>query len=563
MILHTNQYIRTIMKRNLLSLGGSAFAAFLFIFSFSSCHDEEVENVSELAYRHAYEDNFVKQYGEISPNQTWDFSSYAKRYKLNGALTRATMDDEYKSIGSRDPEGYYYVSDDITSYAKTFGEREDHKDIVHNFVLSADKACTFEVAYAYQGRSEPDFDLYYVIYQIDTGVSTRYPLFSKGEVYVNDDASYDENSVWNKLGTSWVNNDAPSTADHINVRSMPIKISVPEHSFVYFLIKITDTSTRSSGIQDDSRFGWVGDELSSIDDPYYSVGLVDIDTPANIKAIDPSYEAYLLAIDDYCMSCYHSGAIHDNMGVQDFNDVMFLIAGNVPTPGDPDNKVLKTTIAKRYMIEDLYGYDYDFNDIVVDASQTTSVPYTYVHPDSDEGSSAEGEFVVDYNNVTYSQSVTFKWQCGTLPYQIKVGNKTFGQVTDPTEVSGTSSEDQLARPATDLGGTTTPSGTTVSGLDPQYNFSANDKTTIGWDPNENNITAFIWTRGTATTASYSYNNDGIWDNGWTGVWTSEFPEKGGVPYIIAVDPNVDWMGEEESIFKAHPDWTGGDMTTGN
>ena len=95
--------MRTIMKKNLLSLGGSAFAAFLFIFSFSSCHDEEVDNTSELAYRHAYEDNFVKTYGEISPNQTWDFSTSAKYFNAATVQTRAS---EPESLAAAD--GYFY-----------------------------------------------------------------------------------------------------------------------------------------------------------------------------------------------------------------------------------------------------------------------------------------------------------------------------------------------------------------------------------------------------------------------------------------------------------------------
>ena len=113
MILHTNHYIRSIMKKNLLSLGGSAFAAFLFIFSFSSCHDEEVDNTSELAYRHAYEDNFVKLYGEISSNQTWDFSSSSKFFNA-AKVTRAT---EPASLATN---GYFYADPATIQILMTF-----------------------------------------------------------------------------------------------------------------------------------------------------------------------------------------------------------------------------------------------------------------------------------------------------------------------------------------------------------------------------------------------------------------------------------------------------------
>ncbi len=557
MILHTNHYIRTIMKKNLLSLGGSAFATFLFIFSFSSCHDEEVDNTSELAYRHAYEDNFVKQYGEINPNQTWDFSSYAKRYKLNGALTRATMDDTYKSIAQND--GYYYVPSNITTYiTDNFEERADNSGQTKAFVLNAEEECDFEVAFVYQGRSEPNYDLYAVIFYMngDTPTTEKKYLFSKGKIEASRDGSnYDE------LGTTWSGGDGPWTNPNVysSVRSKPVLIHAPKNSFIYFYIKITDPCTSDgSSVTSSHQFGWAGDELASIDTPH-TIGLVDIATPQNIKDIDPNYEAYLLAVDDFCLTCKKAGIVTDNsLNNQDFNDCMFLIAGNVPTPSTVDVGDIKTLIEKRYMIEDLYGYDYDFNDIVVDASQETVTPYTFVHPTT---SNPSGEFVVHYDRAEKTQSATIQWLCGTLPFQIGIGDYTFNQVTDPTNKTQTLAQLNGTSSST----STTPATGFTTGIDPKFKVDFDQTTTPAnpWNPSTNNITAYIWTKGTSPTASYSYSKDGIWDNGWTGVWTSEFPEKGDVPYIIAVDPNVNWMGEKESIFEAHPDWNGGDMTSGN
>lgn len=544
MILHTNHYIRTIMKKNLLSLGGSAFATFLFIFSFSSCHDEEVENVSELAYRHAYEDNFVKNYGEVNPNQTWDFSSYAKRYKLNGALTRATMDDDtYKSIATivADEKNYYQVPSDLSTFiTNRFPEHQDNASKTQAFTLMADKACSFEVAYVYQGRSEPDYDLYYAIYNLNDHSLTKTKIFSKGNVYVsNDGTSYEE------LGTTWGVSDAPSTMDYSYVRTETERIDVPANSFVYFYIKITDTSTRQSGTQDNPQFGWIGDELASIDDPH-TIGLVPITTPANIKAVDPSYEAYLLAVDDFCLTCLENNIITENhQDFQDFNDVLFLIAGNIPEPSTVEPGVIKTTISKRYMIEDLYAYDYDFNDIVVDATQLTTMHYLFYHPTK---TNPNGRFEIQSDQTTVEQSATMKHLCGTLPFQITLGNYTFGKVTDPTNEDQTMA--QLNGTATTS--TTTPAGTKVNGWEPDFTVEDQQNQPIGWVPSENNISASIITeKGTNT-------KDGLWPGEWTGAWTSQFPAAGDVPYIIAVDQTVNWRDEEVSIPK---EWIGGDMSS--
>ena len=69
-------------------------SAFFVASIVTSCHDEEVANVEELSFRHAYERNFVKTFGEINPNQTWDFSSYARRNR-NIVLTRAATVNDF------------------------------------------------------------------------------------------------------------------------------------------------------------------------------------------------------------------------------------------------------------------------------------------------------------------------------------------------------------------------------------------------------------------------------------------------------------------------------------
>ena len=49
---------------------------------------------------------------------------------------------------------------------------------------------------------------------------------------------------------------------------------------------------------------------------------------------------------------------------------------------------------------------------------------------------------------------------------------------------------------------------------------------------------------------------GVWESE-PGVWSSIFPTSGEVPYIIALDQNVDWMNE---LFHIPATWIGGDMT---
>lgn len=185
------------MKKNLLSLGGSAFAAFLLIFSFSSCHDEEVDNTSELAYRHAYEDNFVNLFGEVDPNKSWDFSTYEWQ---KTATTRAGSYTTIRNAGSNNE--YYQVPTDVLEAINT--QFPEHGIVGKNYQLkpfllqTSYSPQTFDIAYIYQGFNEPVWDLYYVIQEGTNDPNPGVKLFSKGDVLVDKQG----NGNYQKVGAS-------------------------------------------------------------------------------------------------------------------------------------------------------------------------------------------------------------------------------------------------------------------------------------------------------------------------------------------------------------------------
>jgi hypothetical protein len=63
------------------------------------------------------------------------------------------------------------------------------------------------------------------------------------------------------------------------------------------------------------------------------------------------------------------------------------------------------------------------------------------------------------------------------------------------------------------------------------------KTVTGWNPDVNNVTAYVWKYENANTSPSSA----------TGIWTSAFPGTGAIPYIIAVDQDVEPMPERIPI----------------
>ncbi len=538
MILHTNNYIRTIMKKNLLSLGGSTFAAFLFIFSFSSCHDEEVDNTSELAYRHAYEDNFVKLFGEVDPNKSWDFSTFEYR---NIPTTRA---GSYTTIKNAGPNNEYYqvpteVMDAISTEFPEHGIGTDYR--LKPFMLQTSYSPqTFDIAYIYQGFNEPAWDLYYVIQEGANPANSPVKLFSKGDVLVDKQgngnyqpvgqASRDAGTIYQTAGANTQTKDDDEFEYYSNVWAPVVTIEVPALSTIYFYLKITKESvTHGNGSR--PRFAILDDVIQSIDykenedgSVYAPIGLIDIPTPSNVPS---GNETYVLACEDYCV--IHESQLSAGQGRSvDFNDMVFMISGNIPSEADPQD--LKLQYTKRYFIEDLYGYDYDFNDIVVDVSQNQF--YRWIDTDSDG-------HLDELVHLSTTQSAMIQHQCGTLPYQLKIGDTYFGQVTDPTNED--LSRTQLAREADVTGGDlTTVVSKDYQGVNPGF-----EKSVSGWDPDQNNITAWIWTKGTDPTTPADGGSS-------SGVWASTFPTEGEVPYIIAVDHDQEWTAERQIISEKIP-----------
>lgn len=199
-------------------------------------------------------------------------------------------------------------------------------------------------------------------------------------------------------------------------------------------------------------------------------------------------------------------------GDWDYNDVVLLVVGlpKIPT-------VAEDIIEKRYMIEDLGStFDFDFNDIVVDVKQAK------------------------INNVT-KQTATITHLCGTIPYQLFIGDTPFTPVME-----GQNGEDHL-------------------GVNPKGDaFTFN---ITGWDPNSNNISVLVWPDRTYESfknvddkdytqviekpadGNFSHDSDLTphYNVDTKGARQINFPKNGEQPYIIAFDPEVTWREEHQSV----------------
>jgi hypothetical protein len=188
----------------------------------------------------------------------------------------------------------------------------------------------------------------------------------------------------------------------------------------------------------------------------------------------------------------------------DYEDLAFLVYGKF-TINEPEE--VFETITKRYMVEDLGSTDdFDFNDIVVDVSQTTKTTYYY--------KIENGKMVQTGSDgpVLESQKAVVRAAGGILDFTINIGSSSWTKREHLTPF------DQMMNTGIDK-------AIDYNAVLDQFNIENKD-----WNPETNNITISVVGRG---------NN--------AGVQVIPFPKECEIPMIIAVDPTWNWMSERQSV----------------
>ena len=523
-------------------------AGFLACGTLVGCQEYDLEKVEEVAFRHGYEKGFVDLYGEIDPNQSWDFSSYAKQQ----ASTRAAAEDGYTTIAYVDPRypdagSWYYVPQEIIDHLNTiWKEGEVHEEFKLCTFQAKGRKSTYELTPIYQGAVAMAYDINLVEVKPDGTKVRDIKLMRRGDNIQRKDRSaegqeywqthlwYDERRNW---GTRYVEFETGAKSG-LEVRAKPVQFTIEKDNFFYFYLcnfsAYDDAYLKWGGQWDDpdpaKRYKNVWNPYS-IDFPP-QLGALWLDNPSNV---DPEYECQVLGWEDVPYPNNYNG--ETPYCDLDYNDWMFLLTGYSTEP-ILEEEPFESVIRKQYQIEDLGStYDYDFNDIVVTASWRR-----------------EGKYVLNHETgvATLQLDIDRQWAqvnrlCGTRPIQIKVGNDWFGQVTNPT-ADREEIIRQLKRTDTDILG----DGSLWDKHTPVNQTGVNVETgklITGWDPDQNNVLVRVWTVNDATAAPTETDK----------VWTNEFPRPGDYPYMIAFDPDHEIMEEGDHIPES---WMfGGDMST--
>lgn len=560
------------------SLGAMALALL------PSCQDEDFGYTAEQI---KYAKIFTEKYGEIPSDKSWDLSSSANAY--NPSFTRAsgglgngsdnqdlTMDTHYAL-----KDWWEVPSQTLEWLEKNLIEKKDNRWLGSNFVLKINPNSDFAIVPIYQGSSA-----------INSSLSIKINGYNIKEICPrskNIQAKRTDTSDWEDLGyydgwkstsfddfVKFKNNESgyvlhPSYTDKdYAVRAKPLYFrassltNLQNDGFMYLdLINddkmFVDVNDASKKWDSDNTWTKIGDHLTSINPKGQMVAFnLPWDGRPEASQLPDIHEGidenHKMPSQVLIIGCEDAHGVESDY---DVNDVVYMIIGYPYAP-----EIVPTTqlIKKRYMCEDLGATDdFDFNDIVIDVNQ--SMEYQLIT--NPEGKAEDYEY--DGNLQVYMQAkpeTKKQWArishvCGTLPFQVKVGDYYFHKVTDPTDDYKTRNE--LAQ-----------SATTTRGIDIAETDGWNPNETkeiTGWDPKANNVTIYVeWKGGRKaddsehTSMEYNPNSEedryADFANGECKV--VKFPKDGDVPYIIAVDQDIPWMKERVSI----PDsWVTGNLVS--
>lgn len=473
----------------------------LCAFFYASCQYYDPFTEEEI-FRGTYERNFIKTFGEIAPDQSWDFSKYAAE-KRTTRTSRALMSDD--GANHVDNEWYEVNSKlfkSMTENAK-FTEKADQR-----FALELSENDCFTIFPVFRSSTENSGLKWSLQVMIDQENMTSSYTDLGWPMGTNMLYKSSATSGYKPIGDNVCNSWGVLSKYIVHVDNLN-----GEKKYMYFNLIITGNKGSIY-----NKYAPIGTQQSSLD---YQMRILEIPKPDHVSAED---ETLFIACE--AANFDPNNPYTGNYGRRYQSLILMLVGPQLPKvvylDETKDRLILDHSINKRYMIEDMgSSSDFDFNDVVVDVSQSTKTPVV-IQKEHLAGSYAP---IMTHVNLAPAEDVvttaSVKYICGTKPFQLTVGNHVFGKVTDPTDEAQT--RKQLHSLAID-----------------HETFYESSKNVIGWSPNEteiidgwlpeqNNISIKVWRN------SMSSDSDGGWQ--------VQFPKVGEVPFIMALPENTPWNEE--------------------
>ncbi|MCQ2238274.1 MAG: hypothetical protein MJZ73_03465 [Bacteroidaceae bacterium] len=480
-----------------------------------------------------YAANFVRTFGEVSPNQSWDFSTSGSTYRS----TRA--EGEIQPVV--DSEWYYVEQNTLDFFQKELVEGVNNRAKGAPFIMSAPNN-GFAIYPIYQGGAAFKWDLHMVVEQSGVEIADinvwqkhrdmenllneetlDYDVNPTKKLSLYDGKNFFDEYGWSRNGETWYTPQQSFTlhdsyteflggADwgghepgqkgwwenyEVGFNTMQAKAirtkgihfpTLPVGANIYFYLDVNEEKDGE----------WVKRrQESSLD---HMMVALDCETPTNL----PNHEITIIGCEDNS----------DESSDWDMNDLVFMVVGDpiVPKPIEiKEGQYDEIIVSKRYMVEDLGTTDdFDFNDIVVDVEEYQIHTITMTNGVKTADVASEPK-----------QRAIIRALGGTIDFDLIIEDQTIWNKKSDFK----------------LGDVKTMWNTGYDGTEPIWDTKdivIEDVT--GWVPEKNNI-KFIVKRNQNV-------NSGVQDG--TGT-TITFPKEGDIPMMIATDTNTPWNYERDEI----------------
>lgn len=395
--------------------------------------------------RSEYESNFVKKYGEIDPNQTWDFSTMEPMSSLEdegSASTRAFTRAYNNTQGSMEIEGEVidWVTTNLKAGNNNFLKGSPFSVEVPN---NPETNNAFTIVPIYQGQAG-----YYWQFcmKVGTGSNAKdYILWSKGDIKYKTS----ENGTWKSPGTG-----GDGMKDVYAVQAPTFTITgLTAGTKLEFYLRVWDNTTDYTIYK--GSLGWLKAPrfMSSLNKQ-----MIALESAKKPAALSSDYDVTIIGCEDKAVT----GTGSD----RDYEDLVVMMYGN---PGPPVNHVNKRKVSttKRYLIEDLGATnDFDFNDVVVDVSEVVWYQIYY-----------KNNGLFDHETeISRSQEAIIRAMGGTRNFTLKIGDTSWSK-----------SDSEYA--------TTDMLNTGWNNTEINENAELAKFTVTGWDKDANNISINVERQG--------------------------------------------------------------------
>ena len=325
------------------------FAMMMAMLGISSCSKTDLYDEGKVAEKEAaeaaaaqqkfiaeYEANFIKTYGAIDPNQSWDFSTGDEYFGIPSSARAATR-GETPSYTMTKSQSYYEIeSATLGKMNEVFKEGENNYSTGKKFAMTV-PANDFTIMPIFMGTSGGNFKL---CMHVD-GV---------GEIDVWNKWDGIQVKGKNKSGQTVTNWTDVYTFDNehncLNATAIQSKYitfhGLPAGATMYFYLKITGTA---------NGYNTAGMSLGSINDYMreYQFDANDV-TPSKLPGVDKP-EIKIIGCEDAVTN-----------SDKDYNDVVFMLYGEPYVPESFEVEDLEKTVKKRYFVEDLGAGIVTFSD---------------------------------------------------------------------------------------------------------------------------------------------------------------------------------------------------------